>query len=275
MKLLLVVFVSLFLLLVLGLFLLAPSGRKVDAPLLFAHRGLHGLDPENSLAAFQKAKDAGYAVELDVHLSKDGVLVVFHDDDLLRMTGKRGQVEKTSWQTLQTLVLSESAEHIPSLSQVLDLIEGKVPILVEIKHPNDTRRKELCRAVDEHMKQYAAATGGGYLIESFDPFILAWFRKNSPSTCRGILSGGIPSLKKGLLGRVEAFLLNHLWLNFVARPDLIAYSLSHRQALGFRLCRRIFHPTVLFWTVRNDKDAQTVAKTGAYGYIFEHMRPMT
>ena len=122
-------------------FLLAPghASRRQKAPFLgmnFAHRGLHSRDksvPENSIAAFRLAARAGYGVELDVHLSRDGQVVVFHDDTLERVCGVSGQVEDYTFQELQQFRLCGTEERIPLLSDVLGVIRGRGPIILELK----------------------------------------------------------------------------------------------------------------------------------------------
>ena len=120
------------------IFLLAPrlSGRKRVHPFLgvkWAHRGLHDKKrgiPENSFPAFRAAIEAGDGIELDVHLTKDGQLVVFHDDTFERICGRRGRVEDTSYEEMQKYRLAETKERIPLLSEVLQLVDGKVPLLI-------------------------------------------------------------------------------------------------------------------------------------------------
>ena len=142
------------------LYLLAPrlSGRRRVHPFFgvkWAHRGLHDIKkgiPENSIPAFQAAIEAGYGIELDVHLTKDGKLVVFHDDDFRRICGEKGKVEETDYARMRTYRLSRTGEKIPLLSEVLRLVDGKVPLLIEVKLPSaDT---EVCRRLDEELQGY-------------------------------------------------------------------------------------------------------------------------
>ncbi len=160
-------------------FLLAPrlSGRKRVHPFLgvkWAHRGLHDKKrgiPENSFPAFRAAIEAGDGIELDVHLTKDGQLVVFHDDTFERICGRRGRVEDTSYEEMQKYRLAETKERIPLLSEVLQLVDGKVPLLIEVKLPNtDTK---ICRKLDEELRKYH----GEYMIQSFNSLVLRWMKK--------------------------------------------------------------------------------------------------
>lgn len=161
-------------LLLLYLFLIAPRmrGKPDRTPLLgvlYAHRGLFDNDtdaPENSLPAFRKAIEAGYGIELDVQLSKDGVPVVFHDASLKRMCGVNGKVWEYSLSELKQMKLAHSDAVIPTFAEVLDAVNGKVPLIIEYKL--DVPQTEVCRLVNEQLLTYP----GAYCIESFHPLAL-------------------------------------------------------------------------------------------------------
>ena len=105
----------------------------VETPI--AHRGLHDKNtPENSLSAFAKAVEKGYAIELDVQLLADGTIVVFHDDSLARMTGNDGYIKYLNKDDLKALKLKGSKETIPTFEEALKVIDGRVPVLIEIKN---------------------------------------------------------------------------------------------------------------------------------------------
>ena len=181
---------SLLLILCIYIFLISPSwsaGRAFDffeKNRYFAHRGLHGDGiPENSLAAFRRACEAGYGIELDVHLTADEKLVVFHDDTLTRMCGTDGTPEEKTLAELQKLSLAGTDERIPSFDEVLALVSGRVPLIVELKG-RSTKDMRICKAVSERMKSY----GGNWCMEAFNPFYVRWFRKNDRSVVRGQLS---------------------------------------------------------------------------------------
>jgi len=121
---------------------ISPSRRRkfADSGLIcpYAHRGLHGGGvPENSLAAFKKAVDSGHGIELDLQLSADGEVMVFHDYTLVRITGESGLLSERSAEELRSLRLSGTDEHIPTLREVLELVDGRVPLLVEINPPGE------------------------------------------------------------------------------------------------------------------------------------------
>ena len=172
-------------------FLLAPghASRRQKAPFLgmnFAHRGLHSRDksvPENSIAAFRLAARAGYGVELDVQLTRDKQIVVFHDDTLLRACGVDARVDDYRWQELCEKMRLFGTEHtIPLFSQVLSVVRSQVPLIVELKTGGDWQG--LCARVRDMLRSYE----GPYCIESFDPHIVRWFYRNAPEILRGQLS---------------------------------------------------------------------------------------
>jgi len=236
------------------LFCIAPAlnGRKKCPSWLrgamFAHRGLYGMEesiPENSLAAFSKALEMGYGIELDVHLTLDGHLVVHHDRSLRRLCGADGNIDEMSLADLAAFCLQDTEEGIPSLSQVLALIDGKVPLLIEMKYDGGGDHTALPRALFGTMEGYA----GPWCVESFDPMMLLWFRRHAPRTPRGQLAFD----QKREAGKftsplmiISAFLL----MNVISRPHFVAYGPGREQNLSCRLVRRLFHPLMGAWTVR-------------------------
>ena len=154
----------------------------VETPI--AHRGLHDkTSPENSLSAFKKAIEKGYAIELDVHQISDGTIVVFHDESLSRMTGNDGYLKFLTKNDLPMLFLNGTKETIPTLEQTLSLINGEVPVLVEIK--NTGKVGSLEQAVIDILKKYK----GQYAVQSFNPYSLGYFYQHAPEITRGQLSG--------------------------------------------------------------------------------------
>jgi glycerophosphoryl diester phosphodiesterase len=156
------------------LFLLTPRHRRPEAePLMktaYAHRGLwDAKNPENSLAAFRAAVENGFGIELDVQLTKDGELVVFHDVSLSRMTGCDGFVYEKTYEELCALTLGKSNERIPTFREVLALVDGRVPLLVEIKSDH------AWRSVAESAASLLDGYEGAYTVESFHPLVVAWF----------------------------------------------------------------------------------------------------
>lgn len=245
-----------------------PADYEKKAPFLgrnIAHRGLHRKDrsvPENSLAAFRSAVDRGYGVEFDVHLTADGRLVVFHDDELSRMCGVEGRIEDFTLAQLRKLRLAGTQEGIPLLSEVLAVVDGKTPIILELKRGHDNR--QLCERVRELLLCYR----GSVCIESFDPFIVGWWRKNAPEVLRGQLSCTAKDFGSST-SRLRAFILSRLLTNFISRPNFIAYGICPRKPLTVRLCEKLGAMKVA-WTSRD-----WLNEDGNDSVIFEFYRPRT
>jgi glycerophosphoryl diester phosphodiesterase len=259
-------------LLLLFIWAVHPDRRGREKSLIFsgnnfAHRGLWDLPrgiAENSLPAFRAAVENGYGIELDVHLTKDGRLVVFHDDTLDRICGIPGTVESKSYDELKALPLSGTALHMPLLSDVLNIVNGKVPLLIELKLPGTDC--SLCERVMDLLSSYC----GRYLIESFNPFALLWFRIHHPEIPRGQLSSRYsPSLGLNPLVKIASTTLVE---NVLSRPHFIAYNHKADNVLGLRICRRIFHAPCFAWTVRSETDARQCSSRYD-AIIFEHFLP--
>ncbi len=219
--------------------MLAPgrATKRQRAPfqnMNFAHRGLHSRDmrvPENSLAAFELAAAAGYGIELDVQLSRDGQVVVFHDDTLERVCGVSARVDELSLDELRELRLCGTDERIPLLSEVLATVRGRGPLIVELK--TGRRNRELCEKTYALLSDYR----GDVCIESFDPTIVAWFRFHGRDLVRGQLAQ--PAVRYGgSASRAAAFLLSRGFTNFLCRPQFIAYRIGFKP-LPIRLAERL------------------------------------
>ena len=202
------------------LFLLTLMGRTGHPKLkllqgwAYAHRGLHGHGvPENSMEAFRLAKVAGYGIELDVHLLKDGNLAVIHDSLLKRTTGAEGRIEDLTTDQLKDYRLEGTEETIPELQQVLDLFAGQAPLIVELKEANNYA--ELCRKTCQMLDNY----NGPYCLESFDPRCVFWLRKNRPDIIRGQLTENYLRKNDLKLPWIMKFLLKNQMLNFLTLPD--------------------------------------------------------
>jgi len=234
-----------------------------DRPI--AHRGLHGEHrPENSLAAFEAAVDAGLPLELDVHASVDAEAVVFHDESLLRMTETEGDVRTWPWHRLRDLNLGGTTERVPSLAQVLRMVCGRVPVVVEIKNSGAVGVIE--RAVARVLEQYE----GPVAVQSFNPLSMAWFRRERPDIPRGLLAGDMHESDFGLAKRV---LLQRMLLAPHVRPAYVGYDLQALPEPSASLLRRLGIP-LLAWTVRT-REEQTRAMKLADNYIFEFVEPIS
>ena len=233
----------------------------------YAHRGLHDAEagiPENTMAAFSRAVENGYGIELDVQLTRDNQVVVFHDFDLKRVCSADGEVSDYTYAELQQFTVCESQEHIPLLQDVLELVDGRVPLLVEMKYKNFGSR--VCERADKLLQRYK----GEYSIESFHPWALMWYRRHRPEICRGQLAMNFQR-QEGHYGP-ERFIVRHLLLNFLGKPDFIAYDIRDRKALSKNLCRWLFHCPSAAWTVRSKAQLEQV-KPYYDSFIFEGVRP--
>ena len=238
--------------------------------LMAAHRGLYEKDqsvPENSLEAFRRAAEEGFGVELDVQLSKDGAVVVFHDDTVDRMTGYKGRVDSFTLEELQAMPLMGTEHRMPLFTDVMAVLDGKSPTIVELKStPNYPELCEKTLAILRTLK-------GPYCVESFDPRIVRWFYKNAPDLVRGQLTEAFFYWRhEGRLPLWRCILMHTLCVNFLTHPQFIAFGRG-RRPLCMLLGRKLGAKTV-FWTEHPDSDHALLAKRYDCR-IFEHYRPET
>lgn len=214
---------------------------------MFAHRGYHSLKkgiPENSLPAFRAAMEKNYGIELDIHITKDRQLVVFHDDTLTRVCGIDRRPEEMTLQELKGCTLLNTREHIPTLEEVLSLVNGRVPLLIELKMPN--RSTALCKRAYRTLKTYH----GPYLVQSFNTLGLRWFYENAPHILRGQLASNLTKNDRKPHW-VFRFLAKHLMLDFWGHPDFISYKLADLPTFNTTLLRKIFDTPFAVWTLRS------------------------
>lgn len=254
-------------LILLFLFLIFPSPKKHKDTLLLnelyiAHRGLHSNSegiPENSIPAFEKAIENGFAIENDIHLTKDGYVVVFHDSDAKRACGVDKKICEMTLKEIKELRLFGSEYTVPTLEECLKVIDGKVPLLIEYKY--DGNSKALCEKAEAILKNYK----GKYLIQSFHPQFLYWYRKHRKDICRGQLSSGFKG--EALYKRLSGCLL----YNFISRPHFVSYDYATRKHPCFFIATKLGAFPV-GWTFRNQSGVET-GKKYFKTYIFEHFTP--
>ncbi len=244
------IFSALALFIILYLFAIFPRfSRKRDMlryrHTMFAHRGYHCMKmgiPENSMAAFRAALAKGYGIEIDLHLTKDGRLVVFHDDTLDRMCGRPDIIERMTYEELKSCRLGGTSETIPSFEDVLSLVKGQVPLLIELKIPDASM--QICEKTYRRLQSYP----GPCLIQSFNTMGIRWFRLHAPHILRGQLSSNLTRdpLKEAWLLR---FMVKHLLANFLGRPDFISYNLNDLPIVNVWILKHIFHIPVAVWTL--------------------------
>ena len=231
----------------------------------FAHRGLHDLERgivENTLPAFEAARDAGFGMELDVQFSADREIIVFHDDDLSRLAGDGRKVWDVPLEELRAMPLAGvEGARIPTFRQVLKAVDGRVPLLIEVK--NGPYNEPLCRALLEMLKDYR----GEYLVESFNPLIVFWFRLHAPKVARGQLVDAMPSYRPAV-NSVAAFFMAGMLGNFLSRPNFVAYNVNAPRFFSPHFQRFVFRTPMAAWTVQDGRTAALIEKRGEIS-IFE------
>ncbi len=264
--------ISILLLAMLYLLMIAPRMfRRPDTgkfyEYYYAHRGLHDDNhkvPENSMEAFRRAVENGYGMELDIQLTKDKIPVVFHDYTLMRMCGKAGKVNEYTYEELQQFPLANTEERIPKFEEVLKLVDGRTPLIVELKI--EATDCSLCPAADKLLHEYK----GMYCIETFNPLGLWWYRRHRKNVVRGQLSTAFLREKK--YTSPLHYLMQVLLLNFVGRPDFIAYNHHYADVLSRRICCGLFGAMSVAWTIRSEAELQRARKSFEL-FIFEGFRP--
>ena len=204
----------------------------------YAHRGLHGNGvPENSLAAYAGAVERGMGIECDIQRSRDNAAMLVHDWELDRLTGVTGPTASYSADELVQIAFLDSEHKLAQLADLLALVDGKVPLLIEIKSRRRYDVEESCIAVRDALKNYR----GAHAVMSFDPRVSRWFRGNSPQTLHGLV------IREDEKGMTQKAWQRHfaLWL---ARPDFVAYhvmALPNPMTCGLRKAGM----PILTWTV--------------------------
>lgn len=265
----LILFLIILILVGLYLLLIFPSRNKRINEFVgvrYAHRGLHDDKiPENSMAAFERAVEKGFGIELDVRLSKDGELVVFHDDNLERMIGCRGSTTDFTAKELSEMKLNGTDQGVPLLSDVLQLVDGQVPLLIEIKEL--ATEKEVAPVAAMMLRSYR----GPYIVESFNPLSLGRFAKVNSKVPRGILSQGY--LKHSDYRAPLYFMLQFLLLNRLCRPSFVAFHKNHaKKNLSFILAR-LMGAATFAWTVKSEEEEKKAFRDGFDTVIFEGYVP--
>lgn len=233
-----------------------------------AHRGIHQNDagiPENSILSFLTAKKLGFCIETDIRITSDGQVVVFHDDDLLRLCGVSGKIEDHTLAELKEMRLLQTDCRIPTLSEVLQLVEGEVPLLIELKCDYKSQ-KRLCAAADTILRSYH----GKYMVQSYYPPALLWFRRHHKEICRGQLALNFAKHhdeNRTLISVLAGWLL----FNFLSRPDFIAYDERDTDTFARNICT-VFGALPVGWVFRSEQRL-TALHSVYQTYVFEHILP--
>lgn len=253
------------------LWMIAPARRHPDASALkgwlYAHRGLHDGNrqtAENSLEAFNRAVQGGYGIELDVQLTADDQLVVFHDRSLKRVCGVDADLFALTYEQLTAHPLPDGSR-IPLFSEVLKLVDGRSPMIVEVKYHHQPAK--IAAAALAALRPYQ----GPYCVESFHPLVVRYFKKNAPDIIRGELAYG-GRWNRAETNSAEHFCMKHLLMLCLTRPHFVAYSVPTDHTLSMWLMKRVFHPLLAAWTIR-DQAALDRARRDYDFPIFELFTP--
>ena len=209
---------------------------------IIAHRGIYDNEKiyENTQEAFNLAIKKGYIIELDVRITKDKKIIVFHDENTKRITKQDNIVEESTYEELN----NQNIIHIPLLSEVLELVNGKVPLLIEIKQNNKVG--ELETNFMKIMKKYK----GKYAIQSFNPNVLYWFKRRYPNILRGQLSY---KYKKQNISSLKKFILSNMILNIFTKPNFISYKYNELSIskINYYKNKKIH---LIGWTITNERE---------------------
>lgn len=232
-----------------------------------AHRGLFDREmiPENSRSAFREAVRKGYAVELDVRLTKDEIPVVFHDATLLRMCDVEKKVSDCTYEELCTYFLANTQKRIPTFESALSDIAGEAPVLVEIKA--EKAYKRTAEKAAEVLDLYT----GVYAVQSFQPLVLMWFRKHRPQVLRGQLSTDYWR-DTATCSFFQRIVRTNLGCNILTNPDFISFRHTMTGLWSYRICKRLYHTVSFGWTIRSEEELYRAEKEFD-GIIFDSFLP--
>lgn len=235
-----------------------------------AHRGLHDAAAgiiENTLSAASAAIDGGYAIEIDLQAAADGTPVVFHDDTLDRLTKGTGPVAALSASELAAIPFRTTPDRIPTFHQLLELVAGRTPLVVEVKS-DWSGMPALCERIVADLKTYH----GPVAVMSFDPKVVDVIRRIAPALPRGIVSESYRDWQEGGTTPWSRFVMRHLLHAWRTKPHFIAYCVDDLPAGGALVLRWLFGLKLLTWTVRTAAQRERAARW-ADQIIFEGFRP--
>lgn len=229
-----------------------------------AHRGLHNdVYPENSRGAFENAIEHGFAIELDIHRISTGELVVIHDHTLDRTTNKSGKVESLRFDEIGDIVLKGTKETLPTLKEVFAIVDGKVPLMLEIKNLGKVGKLES--TLYEMLKSYK----GEVAVQSFNPLSLKWFKENAPEIIRGQLSGYFKGDKS--ISFLTKFILKRMMLNKSASaPHFINYNIDN---IPNKYINKYKNIPLLAYTIKSEAELKNAKENNVANIIFEHFIP--
>lgn len=230
-----------------------------------AHRGLHDISkgiPENTILAFDQAINNHYAIELDVHILKDGTLIVFHDDTLKRCCNIDKKVKTMTYEEINKLTLFDTEHKIPTLEDVLSYTDGRVPLIIEIK--TDKSARNICPKLTKLLKKYK----GKVAVKSFSPFIIYWFKKHYSDIPRGLLAANFDTEKSFKI--VKKIFLSSLLFMPLCKPNFLSIQLKMLKCKKIKRIKREQNLPVLGWTFKTKLDRINYEHY-CDSYIFENV----
>lgn len=250
------------------LFLICPTirrhkDREKIKGLYIAHRGLFDNErgiPENSMEAFSLAVAKNYAIETDLRLTADGEVVMFHDNTLERMCGINSRVDEFTLAELRSLRLLDTDNKIPTFKEFLQLVDGRVMLVLEFKC-TDKDCNELCNKANAILEDYK----GDYCIESFYPGAPQWYKKHRKDIMRGQLA--MPYKGKDIAKRIAGMYM----ANCLSRPDFAAFDVRGSKSIFFKL-QKLLGAFPVGWTVVSREQLKEI-ENDFKAYIFEGFEP--
>lgn len=238
-----------------------------------AHRGYHNAAQgviENTLPAVEAAMAKGFGIEVDLQLAADGEAVVFHDERLERLTGGVGLVKDRTAAELAEVPFRGTQARIPTLAQLLATVNGRVPLVIEIK---SHARRAIDEALTRRTVEVLAGYSGPFVCKSFDPEIVATLRQIAPELPRGIVSDDWRDKSHfPQFGTIERFALRHLLHAPRTRPHFVSYCIDNLPAPGPSLLKRLWGCPIISWTVRRPEQRER-ARIFADQIVFEGFDP--
>ncbi len=236
-----------------------------------AHRGLHDVQAgviENTQSAVKAAISYGFAIEVDLQVSKDGEAMVFHDDTLHRLTTSKGKVIDRTVKQLKRVNFKDTKDRMWTLSDLLLLVRGVVPLVIEIKSPHDD-----VGPLEKRVAEVLSTYNGPACVMSFNPRSIITIKALAPSLTRGLVAGRFADIPEWAhLSEKERSKRRNLLYIFEADADFIAYHVKALPALAPWVTRTLLRKPLLSWTVRSEQDRRTV-KRWADQMIFEGFVP--
>ena len=236
----------------------------------YANGGLHDFCknmPEHTLKSYELAVQHGYGVVMDVRITKDGVPVVFADHELWRMCSKEGTIEDSLYEEIKDLKLLETEEKIPTLKEALELVDGQVPVLIQLKDWGDNTT-ELCENTSLVLDEYE----GIFAVESLDYKVVRWFMRYREPYIRAQMLEKSIDLGNSVFEVLSHVAKNFLLTNCLSKPDFISTHIVDRRSISLRLCRHLYHVPVMYWTICTLKEYETARLDDAI-VAFEDIEP--